>query len=88
MWLLWLMEKLALRYKRLVQMGDRVVRLYLHREESQKFADEIIKNSAVEIESVFTAECLQDEDHICKLESDAPDYLITVYWSHLLTPGY
>ena len=35
--------------RRLVQMGDRVVRLYLHREESQKFADEIIKNSAVEI---------------------------------------
>ncbi len=66
------------------QNGDRIERLYLHAEGNRKRCDEIVAASRCPSEAVYTAESLRDPVHVASLKMLAPDFIITVYWSHLL----
>ncbi len=68
----------------LVSNGDEIVRLYLHEAGNQKLADEIIAASGCGKEQCFSASCLKDEKHVQALKELGADYIITVYWAHLL----
>jgi len=66
--------------------GDTIVRLYLHELAGQKSATELVSESGLPMEAVFTADCLKDPAHIDNLRACEFDWLITVYWAHLLKP--
>lgn len=71
--------------KKLVACGDNIVRLYLHDEESAKCAEEIKVASGCE--EVFNHSVLQSQTHIDDLKALGADFIITVYWAHLLSPA-
>ncbi|HEX6987732.1 MAG TPA: formyltransferase family protein [Planctomycetaceae bacterium] len=70
----------------LAARGDRIARLYLHEPEGQKLGDAIRRASKCRPDQVFTASALSDPAHVQGLRDLAPDYIITVYWAHLLKP--
>ena len=70
--------------KNLVAGGDNIIRLYLHDEGSAKLAEEI--KAASKCEEVFNRSYLKSQDHIDNLKSLNADFIITVYWAHLLSP--
>lgn len=70
--------------KKLVAGGDNIVRLYLHDKGSAKMPEEI--KAASKCEEVFNQSYLKSEDHIDGLKSLKADFIITVYWAHLLSP--
>lgn len=63
--------------------GDDIVRLYTHEPEYQDLSQEII--AASHCDSVFKASLLKDDEHVATLRELAPDFIITVYWRHLLS---
>jgi len=69
--------------KRLIAEGDNIVRLYLHDEGSAKLPEEI--KIASKCKEVFNQSCLKSEGHIDGLKSLKADFIITVYWAHLLS---
>jgi methionyl-tRNA formyltransferase len=71
--------------KYLVSNGDEIVRLYLHEPELQKLATEITVAAGTPPELIFSASALRDAEHVEELRALRPDYIITVYWAHLLT---
>lgn len=70
--------------KYLVSEGEEISRLYLHSKEVRKYGDEIIKVSQCHHQSIFNVEMLNNSDHINQLCALRADYIITVYWAHLL----
>lgn len=70
--------------KKLIASGEKIVRLYLHDEGSAKLAEEIKVASGCE--EVFNRSSLQTQNHIDGLRSLGADFIITVYWAHLLSP--
>lgn len=69
----------------LVANGDRIARLYLHEPDYRKRADEIVGASGCESEDVLDASLLSDAEHVSGLRELAADFIITVYWRHLLS---
>jgi methionyl-tRNA formyltransferase len=67
----------------LVANGDEIVRLYLHAPEKLKRGAEIV--AAAGCADVHEAPALRDPAHVDGLLELAPDFLITVYWAHLLS---
>jgi methionyl-tRNA formyltransferase len=65
--------------------GDRVVRLYLHAPERRKLGDQIAAAAGCGAADVFEADALRDPGHVAALCELAPDFLITVYWAHLIS---
>ncbi len=65
--------------------GDQIVRLYLHDPEYQKRTDEIVAASGCGPDDVYLARTLKDADHVAGLRALGADFIITVYWRHLLT---
>ena len=68
--------------KKLIADGDKIVRLYLHDEETAKLAEEI--KIASKCKEVFNQSNLKVQGHIDRLKSLNADFIITVYWAHLL----
>ena len=71
--------------KKLVASGDKIVRLYLHEKDSAKLSDEIRIASCCK--DVFYPSDLKSDDHVHSLSLLNADFIITVYWAHLLSPG-
>ena len=65
--------------------GDRIVRLYIHGQDKQKLVDEVVTASGCGPSDVFEASMLKDDEHVAGLQELAPDFIITVYWAHLLS---
>ena len=63
---------------------DNIVRLYLHDKKNRKLSDEIINNA--KCNDIFFAKDLKDKDHISTINKLEADFIITVYWAHLLNP--
>ena len=74
----------ALVARYLVESGDKIVRLYLHEKEMQKFSKEIIKNSLCD--DIFSSSDLKKDNHTKKIKELNADFIITVYWAFLLKP--
>ena len=74
--------------KHLKACGDEVVKLYLHDPSQRQCGDEII--SALEFPP--SQVCLASESHsaeaLSELRELEPDFIITVYWSHILKPEF
>jgi methionyl-tRNA formyltransferase len=70
--------------KKLVASGEKIVRLYLHDNGVAKLAEEI--KIASECKEVFNRSSLQNQNHIDDLRHIGADFIITVYWAHLLSP--
>ncbi len=70
--------------KYLIDHGETILRLYIHDPEEQKYANEIISNSRLDQRNIFLAGTLKDPDHIKEISNIHFDYIISVYWAHLL----
>jgi len=68
----------------LVSQKDEIVRLYLHAENIRKLGPEIVEASNCDKDKIFEAKEVKDEKHVKGLKELKADYIITVYWSHLL----
>ena len=68
----------------IISKGDKIVRLYLHQEGKTKMANEIIDASLCVDDEIFYANSL-DQTNINSLKALNADFIITVYWAHLLT---
>ena len=68
--------------KTLVTSGEKIVRLYLHDEDKAKSTDELI--IAADCEAVCNRKKLECKEEIKLLKSLDADFIITVYWAHLL----
>ena len=71
--------------KYLVHSGYKISRLYLHEPNLQKYSDEIIKSSNCQQDQIFLASSLKQKQHVDELLVSQPDFIITVYWAHLLS---
>lgn len=69
----------------LVADGDDIVRLYIHEEERQKHSREIVRESGCKEDEIFGASSLKDPRHVETLKDLAPDFIVTVYWAHILS---
>ena len=69
----------------LVARGDTIVRLYIHGEDKAKYAGEIIEASGCADSDVYPAKLLKDAEHVSMLSDIDADWIITVYWSYLIS---
>ena len=65
--------------------GDHIACLYLHDPEYQKCGDQIIAASGCAPGQVRLASALKNPDEVAQLRTLRPDFIITVYWRHLLS---
>lgn len=65
--------------------ADQLVRLYLT-DDGDPFAAETTEASRLPAAEIFPASALRDPDHVAGLRALEPEFLITVYWPHLLAP--
>lgn len=70
--------------KFLISESDKIVRLYLHGEDNQKMTQEIVKESNCDSSQIFAANQINSKEHVEGLHDLNIDYIITVYWAHLL----
>lgn len=68
------------------ERGDEVVALYLHAPARRRLGDEIAAAAGCGPERVHEAAAVRDPEHVAQLAALAPDFLITVYWAHLISP--
>lgn len=68
----------------LVLEGEQIIRLYLHARNNRKYGQEIIKASKVKKAQIFDFKKLRDSKHVKGLQKLSCDYIVTVYWAHLL----
>ena len=68
----------------LIKSNDEIVRLYLHNEKNRKLSDKIVENA--KCDDIYFAKDLKDMDHISTINKLEADFIITVYWAHLLSP--
>ena len=61
---------------------ERIVRLYLHDPDRRRRGEEIV--AAAGADEVFAASALRDPDHVAALHAPAADFIVTVFWAHLL----
>ncbi|OGY64946.1 MAG: hypothetical protein A3J53_02110 [Candidatus Harrisonbacteria bacterium RIFCSPHIGHO2_02_FULL_40_20] len=66
--------------------GDKIVKLYVHDLDKQKFVPEIIQASGCLKKDVVGATETNSPEKIAELEIAQPDFIITVYWAYLLKP--
>jgi len=66
--------------------GDDIVAVYLHAPARRRLGDEIVAASGCPPEQVHEAAALRDRDSVAELAALAPEFLITVYWAHLISP--
>jgi methionyl-tRNA formyltransferase len=71
--------------KYLVERNDEIVRLYLHSSARRKFGDEIVAAAGIAPGVVRDAADVADAAGIADLRAAAPDFVVTVYWAHLLS---
>jgi len=71
--------------KHIINSGDTILRVYLHNNDNVKYGDEIIKAS--KCDHIFTADDLKNEKHVDSLKKLNADFIVTVYWAHLLKPN-
>jgi methionyl-tRNA formyltransferase len=64
--------------------GDQIVRLYLHDPERRRLGEEIAAAANASTEW-FAAAALRDREHVSALPELGPDYIVTVFWAHLLS---
>ena len=65
--------------------GDNIVRLYLHGPEFRKRGEEIREVCRCSDNEVIDAQRLKDASHVAGLNELGCDFIITVYWMHLLS---
>lgn len=70
--------------KILAASGDPVVQLYLHEPDTRKLGDEIAAACNVPPGQVISARASHEPANLERLRQLAPDFIITVYWAHLL----
>ncbi len=70
--------------RELVKSGDRIVKLLLHDADGRKFGDEIAAESKCSSAEIHSASELKDPKILEELKQAQPDFIITVYWAHLL----
>jgi len=68
--------------------GDDVTRLYLHAPAARKCEAEIRAAAGTPASRVHSAEEIRDPGHLAAVGGDAPDFIVTVYWAHLLKPAF
>jgi methionyl-tRNA formyltransferase len=68
------------------ERGDEIVAVYLHAPERRRQGDEIVSASGCRPDQVHEAAALRDPEGVAALAALAPDFLITVYWAHLISP--
>jgi len=66
--------------------GDEIVALYLHAPERRKLGAEIVAATGCPPSAVHEAAALRDGEHVAALAARAPDFVVTVYWAHLISP--
>ena len=71
--------------KYLIASGEEIIRLYLHEKANQSKGEDIIEASNCKEGQYFLANCLKDAKHIQSLQELNADFIITVYWAHLLS---
>ena len=69
----------------IINNGDTILRVYLHNKENVKYGDEIIKAS--QCDDIFIADDLKNEKNVDSLKKLNADFIVTVYWAHLLKPN-
>lgn len=69
------------------ERGDEIVALYLHAPERRRLGDEIVAASGCGRAAVHDAADLGDPEHVSALAALAPDFIVTVYWAHLISTG-
>jgi methionyl-tRNA formyltransferase len=65
--------------------GDQIVRLYLHDPQRRRFGEEIAAATGTAHGAWFTAAALRDPDRVRGLPELEADYVVTVFWAHLLS---
>src|SRR5437763_6022915 len=65
--------------------GDEIVAVYLHAPERRRLGDEIVAASRCGPDAVHDAEALRDPAQVAALAALGPDFIITVYWGHLIS---
>ena len=70
----------------LVGRGDRIERLYLHEPREQKHGEEIAAAARLPKSEIFHSADLKNPDHVAGLKALAADFIIVVYWAHLISP--
>jgi methionyl-tRNA formyltransferase len=65
--------------------GDRIVAVYLHAPERRRLGDEIVAASGCDPAAVHDAADLGDPHHVSALAALGPDFIVTVYWAHLIS---
>lgn len=70
--------------KYLREQKDEIVRLYLHKGKFRKFGHELIAASRCKKSQIFEATTINDINNVKTLKGLKPDFIITVYWRHLL----
>lgn len=69
----------------LVERSDEIVALYLHAPDARKHGDEIVAAAGCPPAAVHDAAVLSDSAHVAVLREIAPEFIVTVYWAHLLS---
>jgi methionyl-tRNA formyltransferase len=67
------------------ERGDEIVALYLHAPERRRLGEEIVAASGCAPAAVHGAADLRDPEHVAALAALGPDFVVTVYWAHLIS---
>ena len=67
------------------ERGDEIVAVYLHAPERRRLGDEIVAASGCGPNAVHDAGALRDPAHVAALAALEPDFIVTVYWAHLIS---
>jgi methionyl-tRNA formyltransferase len=65
--------------------GDEIVAVYLHAPERRRLGEEIVAASGCEPAAVHEAAALRDPGQVAALAALGPDFVVTVYWAHLIS---
>jgi methionyl-tRNA formyltransferase len=67
------------------ERGDEIVALYLHAPERRRLGEEIVAASGCAAPAVHDAAELRNREHVAALAALRPDFVVTVYWAHLIS---
>jgi methionyl-tRNA formyltransferase len=68
------------------ERGDRIVAVYLHAPDRRRLGEEIVVASGCDPADVHDAAELRDPERVAGLGALGPDFIVTVYWAHLISP--
>lgn len=66
--------------------GDEILAVYLHAPGRRRLGDEIVAASGCAPGQVHEAAALRDPEHVAALAARGPEFVVTVYWAHLISP--